>query len=950
MTPERWEQIENLFHAALQVLPQDRNAFLKQHSANDPTLADEVNELLAAFDDSSKFMEHAPLGGAISTVVNETKQSLQTPRLVGERVGRYEVQSLLGTGGMGVVYLAHDSTLGRRIALKILPAQFTSEEAQVSRFEREAQAVSALNHPNIITIHEIGHDGEHHFIATEYVDGQTLRERLSDGPLPSLEAVSIATQIANALAAAHSAGIIHRDIKPENVMLRPDSLVKLLDFGLAKPLRSDAQVSHQIASRNLSLQTDPAILVGTLSYLSPEQIRGDNVDHRTDIFSLGVLFYEMLKGHRPFSGASGVEICKSILEEAPPPIDSVDPQLSRVVMRALSKDRSLRYQSASELSCDLANYEKNLQQRPSIRRRNRALAAASIVLLVALLGLVFWMRRTPRVQQSRTPVFSSAAQKLTDLPGQELFPSLSSDGRHVIFASRHNGNWELFRQTLGERSLTNITQTPNQAELQPTFSPDDKSIVFRSTRNGGGIFLMQSDGTNVRQLADSGFNPTWSPDGKEVAVADDNVWDYEQRNTYPSASQLWAINVETHQRRVITQHDAVQPSWSPHGDRLAFWGEQKGGRRDIWTVSAKGGDPTPVTDDEFIDWNPFWSSNGEYLYFLSNRGGEMNLWRVPIDESTGSLKGAFEPATLPANNCQQVSVARNGGVLVYGQNTRSENLWEIDFDAKEGLVNGTAQVLTQGLKRYASISFSPDEQSFVYLARGEPQQDLFIADRHGSPLQRLTDDAAQDIVPRWSPDGGWIAFLSDRAGKYEIWKIRPNGQGLSQMTYEPGREVIAPVWSPDGRKLLYQIRNVNSFVIDTTRPGREQVPESLAGQPPEGFIPWDWSPDGTQLIGWQPPLTSNQRRGVFVYSFVNKTYRRLTDFGMFPVWLSDSRQVLTREGSDFFLIDAVEATARKVYSIAEPNIVGSHLLSKDNRKIYYTSISSEADIWVLPLK
>ena len=254
--------------------------------------------------------------------------------------------------------------------------------------------------------------------------------------------------------------------------------------------------------------------------------------------------------------------------------------------------------------------------------------------------------------------------------------------------------------------------------------------------------------------------------------------------------------------------------------------------------------------------------------------------------------------------------------LVYGQSTRSENVWQIGFDPARGEVTGTAAFLTQGLKRYAFFSLAPDEQSFVYLARGEPQQDLFTADRAGAPLHRLTDDVAQDIVPRWSPDGQWIAFLSDRSGKYEIWKVRPDGTGLTQMTHEPDREVIAPVWSPDSRQLLYQVRNVNSYVIEAARSGTEQAPQSLAGQPPPGFIPWDWSADGAYLVGWQPPRLDWQGRSLVVYSFAKQQYQSFsTDFGSYPIWLSDSQRVLFREGSSLFLLDRLNGKWREVLTL-----------------------------------
>ncbi|HJZ81512.1 MAG TPA: protein kinase, partial [Pyrinomonadaceae bacterium] len=864
------------------------------------------------------------------------------------RIGHYQIQSLLGTGGMGEVYLAHDLTLDRPVAIKILPPQFTADGAQVRRFEREARAASALNNPNIITIHEIGQDGDCHFIATEFIEGRTLREHLSNGRLPVKEIIGLTSQIATALSAAHAAGIIHRDIKPENVMVRPDGLVKVLDFGLAKPVERELDADVARTPPVLSTQTEAGSLMGTVSYLSPEQVQRQRVDHRTDIFSLGVVLYEMLAGSRPFKGSTVAEVLEAIVQCEPVPIHSsqFSSELNRVIARALAKDCAARYQTVAELRRDLGRIGQRAEES---RARVWLLRAALIAMLVLPLAFGVWLWRARQASPPSRFVFNAAAQKLTDLPGEEIYPSLSPDGQNFVFASPHNGDWDIYRQGIRDRAAIDLTAGADSYDVQPVYSPDGASIAFRSSRNGGGLFVMRNDGSGVTQLTTDGFNPTWSPDGRELAFNDDNPFNYEGRNTYPSASKLWAVDVTTRTRRVITTRDAVQSSWSPRGQRLAFWGEQKGGHRDVWTVAADGrSDPVPVTDDGFIDWNPVWSPDGAYLYFLSNRGGEMNLWRVAIEERTGRLRSEPEPATLPSNNCQYLSFARNGGSLIYSQNTGSENVWQIGFDPARGQVTGQAAFLTQGLKRYAYFSLAPDEQNFVYLARGEPQQDLFTADRAGTPLHRLTDDVAQDIVPRWSPDGAWIAFLSDRSGKYEIWKVRPDGSGLAQMTHEPGREVIAPVWSPDSRKLLYEVRNVNSYIIDATRPGSEQTPQSLGGEQPAGFIPWDWSPDGSLLVGWLP-LTAE--RAIVVYDFAQQRYERFkTGFGQFPIWLNDNRRVLFHQGGSLFTLDRRTGKWEEILTLKPPAQIGHYAFSRDNRRLYYTNWSNEADLWLLSIE
>jgi eukaryotic-like serine/threonine-protein kinase len=405
MNPDRWRQIGQLYHTALEMEPTTRAAFLDATCGDDDELRREVQSLLQAHEQADGF-----IAGKVAGVVAEMAAQQQTSSFAGRSLGHYQTLSLIGAGGMGRVYLAEDMRLGRKVALKLLPAAFTQDKERVRRFKQEARAASSLNHPNILTIHEIGEastaEGGAHYIVSEFVEGETLRAMLRGGRLDVGKAAAIAEQVASALSVAHEAGIVHRDIKMENVMVRPDGLVKVLDFGLAKLTEAPSPPADSQASTNLS--TAPGIVMGTVSYMSPEQARGQKVDLRADIFSLGVVLYEMLAGRRPFEGATVSDVIAALLTAEPPPLRQyraeATAELEQVVGKCLAKPREARYQSAAELIVALKTLPPGSQTKGATTHRVEGtrprsaswrwlpIAATALLLVVGLVWFLSWRR------------------------------------------------------------------------------------------------------------------------------------------------------------------------------------------------------------------------------------------------------------------------------------------------------------------------------------------------------------------------------------------------------------------------------------------------------------------------------------------------------------------------------------------------------------------------------
>ena len=962
MDAERWAKIDRLLDQAMERPPGARADFLAAACAGDDRLRREVESLLEAHSHSASFLSRPALDLAARRLAGERK-----PSLVGKRLGAYQVISVLGVGGMGEVYLARDERLKRKLALKLLPQQFTRDADRVRRFEREARAASALNHPNIITIYEIGETAGTYFIAAEYVEGQTLRQLIERGKLRVKEAIDICSQVADALDAAHAAGLVHRDIKPENVMVRPDGYVKVVDFGLVK--LTEQGMLEQRSNESEPDRTNPGTVLGTVAYMSPEQASGIEVDHRSDLFSLGVLMYELLTGVVPFKGNSTASILDAIIHHQPVPLASVvgeaNAEAERIVNRALEKDRDLRFQTAGDFRAELKRFERELDSasiKPGVASSESkkikpsglvitrpVLAIAAAILILAALSLIWLLGGAEKIEPS--PWLAARSVQVTDFPHEESFPSLSPDGNTIVYARRGGGDWDIFTQRVGGFNAQNLTESFSGDDTQPAFSPDGQYIAFRSERDGGGVFVMGASGESVRRLSDRGkaYHPAWSPDSQEVIYTEEKVIDPRIRQVL--AHRLWAVNIKTLEKRIVTTMDVAQPQWSPNGHRLAYWASDEKTQRDIWTMSATGDSAVQVTNDEAIDWNPIWSPDGKHLYFVSDRSGGMQLWRVAIDERTGRALSAPELVPTPSAFSQHISLSRDGKRLAFVNVNLKRNFYRIEIDPRREKITGQPEALTQGSRQGIDLDITLDGEQIVYTTLADGHEDLALLDCVGNEEpRRLTDDEYKDRGPRWSPDGKRIAFYSTRSGNFEIWLINADGTGLRRLTETGNDNAYKPLWSPDGKRLIFTNIRGETWIIEVDKPWSEQTPQMLnpRAEPPLRLWPEAWSSDGRKLLGG---VTSSGNPSVHsLYSLETGWLEKIGDTAsQSTAWLQDDRRALLLIDNTIFITDTETKKQRLLFSDA-PNKIIRFRITRDNRRLYYILESVEADIWLLHQK
>ena len=821
-----------------------------------------------------------------------------TDSLIGQTISHYRILEKLGGGGMGVVYKAEDTKLHRFVALKFLPDGFAPDSQALSRFNREAQAASALNHPNICTIYEIGEHNDQPFIAMEFLDGKTLKHLADGQSLPQEQVLELGIEIADALEAAHAEGIIHRDIKPANIFVTKRGHAKILDFGLAKvvPAGMGVGVSQMPTATGGELLTSPGVALGTVAYMSPEQARGEELDARTDLFSFGVVLYEMATGRMAFPGKNAAVIHDAILNRAPTPLARVNPDfppdLERIDNKALEKDRKLRYQSAADIRTDLQRLKRDTStarvpaatntvvgvgEQRGIRWKMIVPTAAAVVAVAAALlaviglsgGILWFVRPAPKTTEPRLTV-----TPLTASPDPEGEPSFSPDGNQVAFARQEKGQSEshIYVKLIGTGGAP-LRLTGRGTDSSPAWSPDGRYIAFlrELSPEKFAVLLIPALGGPERKIAEvfQGYPLTWSPDGNSLVISD--------QDSPKEPAGLFLLAIDTGEKRRLTSPPSPTlgdffPSLSPDGRTLAF-SRMVDVRADLYVLAVSDGlqavgEPKRIELGKLNGYAPVWTEDGREIVF-SNRGvSRAELWRIDV-----SARRSAEPQRLAAlgENSIGAAISRRGHRLAYTSFSTHFSIWRIAApgsskarDEKSARsVNGDTPFI-YSTRDDSSPEFSPDGKRIAFMSNRSGDLEIWVCDSDGSNPVQLTSFRGPNVsTPRWSPDGGRIVFDSDAEGKqYDIWVINAGGGKPKRMTTDPANDGN-PSWSRDGRWIYFDsFRTGEQQVWKIPADGGETIQVTWDG----GFAPLE-SPDGkflyhtkglTNTSLWRTPVEGGQ--------------------------------------------------------------------------------------------
>ncbi|MFN7933868.1 MAG: protein kinase [Bryobacteraceae bacterium] len=816
-----------------------------------------------------------------------------------QSLGHYRILHSIGEGGMGVVYKALDTHLDRSVALKVLSEARTTDEERRRRFVQEAKAASALNHPNIVTIYDIGRDNETDYISMEFVDGKTLADSIPRSGMKLSEALAVATQICDALAKAHAAGITHRDLKPGNIMLDAAGRVKILDFGLAKLTDKPESTDSEKTLVHAPTTTEGTIL-GTVNYMSPEQAEGKKVDWRSDVFSFGAVLYEMVTGQRAFHGDTPMSTLAAVIHKEPKPLHDLAPvtpaELDRIIRRCLRKDRERRYHSMADVRNALDEIAQSPSEAPppaEPARRGWLWLTAGLCAGLAVAAAFEYLRPKPPSQANYT------LRRLTADAGLTFEPALSPDGKLIAFASDRSGdgNLDIWVQHISGGDAIRLTN--HEADDQePSFSPDGGRIVFRSGRSGGGIYAMPTLGGDARLIAPHGFRPRFSPDGTKIA------YHVTARGAAAGTrlSELYVVEAQGGQpKRLADGFGAGYPVWSPDGLRILFQGGAipkpgEAARRNLWIVPAGGGDPVPVASPDYwrtADITPIlavpdaWSSDGRWLYLSVRRSGVANIWRVPLD-SKGTVRGIPEQVTIGTTDAAHVSLSKDG-VMAFSSAISRAGIWAQPGNMNTGKISGPPLRISTGIAVEERPRVSKDGRKLAYVSDRSQGQKIYLKDLATGKETLLSGETGFSYWPVISGDGSRVGF-DKQDGLYLVqppanpervrktsnpWDISVDGrfvlvdggtrQDIVAFDFVSRREslvakrrqmqLLSPVFSHDMRWIALHTRNsevTRQIHILPFHENRESLPQEWIPITDDKGLERDpeWSPDGN-LLYWQ---------------------------------------------------------------------------------------------------